>query len=917
VAARHDGHVSDNQRALRADIRELGDLLGRTLVRQEGPELFRLVEDVRQLIRSNRQATAGLLAELDSDSATKLVRAFLMYFHLANVAEQVHRSRELAALRAAKGGWLSQAVDRIAAAEVPGDELADELSRLAVRPVFTAHPTEAARRTVLSKIADVAELLDHRALAGDDPAAQRRVSRRLEELIDLLWQTDELRIARPDVVDEARNAVYYFDELHRHAVPDVLETLCEQFGRLGFEPPLAARPLTFGTWIGGDRDGNPNVGPEATDQVLELQHEHGIRGALALIDELRNDLSTSIRISQVTPELRASLERDLTELPEVEPRYLRLNAEEPYRLKLTCVRLKLANTRARLADRRPHEPGRDYEGPEELIAELGLVRESLLEHRGGLIAEGRLERATRTIAAFGLQLATLDVREHASMLHRTVGELFDRLADEGAPYADLPAEDRRDLLARELTSRRPLAYQPAALSPEAARTFGAFEAIRQAQDRYGPGVVESYIVSMCRGPDDLLAAVVLAREAGLVDIHGGVARIGFVPLLETDVELRAADTILGGLLDDPSYRRVLALRGDIQEVMLGYSDSNKAAGVSTSQWEIHRAQQRLRDTAQPRGVRLRLFHGRGGTVGRGGGPTHAAILAQPPRTLDGEIKLTEQGEVISDKYLLPSLARENLELMLAAALESTVLHRRPRMSPNTLRTWTETMELVSSAALESYRSLVEDPELAEYFLASTPVELLGELHLGSRPSRRADSDGGLDGLRAIPWVFGWTQSRQIVPGWFGVGSGLAAAREAGRGELLGGMQADWQFFRNFLSNVEMTLVKTDLEITERYVTRLVPQHLHRFLDTIRAEYELTVAELLLATGEDQPLGSNPTLATTLSVRDAYLAPIHELQIALIERWRPGHAAQRDPDPKLARALLLTVNGIAAGLRNTG
>ncbi len=917
VAARHDGHVSDNQRALRADIRELGDLLGRTLVRQEGPELFRLVEDVRQLIRSNRQATAGLLAELDSDSATKLVRAFLMYFHLANVAEQVHRGRELAALRAAKGGWLSQAVDRIAAAEVPANELADELSRLAVRPVFTAHPTEAARRTVLSKIADVAELLDERALAAGDPAAERRVSGRLEELIDLLWQTDELRIARPDVVDEARNAVYYFDQLHRHAVPDVLEVLSEQFERLGFEPPLAARPLSFGSWIGGDRDGNPNVGPEATDQVLALQHEHGIRGALALIDELRNDLSTSIRISEVTPALKASLERDLTELPEVEPRYLRLNAEEPYRLKLTCMRLKLANTRERLADRRPHAPGRDYEGPEELIAELGLVRESLLEHRGGLIAEGRLERATRTIAAFGLQLATLDVREHASMLHRAVGELFDRLGDEGARYADLSAEERRDLLARELTSRRPLAHQPADLSADAARTFGAFEAIRQAQDRFGPGVVESYIVSMCRGPDDLLAAVVLAREAGLVNLHGGVARIGFVPLLETEVELRAADTILAGLLDDPSYRRVVALRGDVQEVMLGYSDSNKAAGVSTSQWEIHRAQQRLRDTAQPRGVRLRLFHGRGGTVGRGGGPTHAAILAQPPRTLDGEIKLTEQGEVISDKYLLPSLARENLELMLAAALESTVLHRRPRMTPNALRVWTETMELISASALERYRSLVEDPELADYFLASTPVELLGELHLGSRPSRRADSDGGLDGLRAIPWVFGWTQSRQIVPGWFGVGSGLAAAREAGRGELLGEMQADWQFFRNFLSNVEMTLVKTDLDITERYVTRLVPEHLHRFLDTIRAEYELTSAELLLATGEDQPLGSNPVLANTLSVRDAYLAPIHELQIALIERWRPGHAAERDPDPKLARALLLTVNGIAAGLRNTG
>ena len=875
------------------------------------------MEDVRQLIRSNRQATAALLAELDGDSATKLVRAFLMYFHLANVAEQVHRGRELAALRAAEGGWLSQAVDRIAAAEVPAGELAEELSRLAVRPVFTAHPTEAARRTVLSKIADVAVLLDERAHAAGDLAAERRISRRLEELIDLLWQTDELRIVSPDVVDEARNAVYYLDQLHRHAVPDVLEVLAQELERLGFESPVAARPLSFGSWIGGDRDGNPNVGPEATDQVLTLQHEHGIRGALALIGQLRTDLSTSVRIVEVTPELRESLTRDLEALPEIEPRFLRLNAEEPYRLKLTCMGLKLENTRARLADHRPHAPGRDYDGPDELIAELGLVRESLLEHRGGLIAEGRLERATRTIAAFGLQLATLDVREHSEVLHRAVGELFDLLGDDGPRYADLSAGQRGELLAGELNSRRPLAHQPPPLSPDAARTFAAFEAIRSAQERFGESVVESYIVSMCRGPDDLLAAVVLAREAGLVDLQGEVARIGFVPLLETEVELRAADTLLAGLLGDPSYRRVLAMRGDVQEVMLGYSDSNKAAGVTTSQWEIHRAQQRLRDTAQAHGVRLRLFHGRGGTVGRGGGPTHDAILAQPPRTLDGEIKLTEQGEVISDKYLLPSLARENLELMLAAALESTVLHRRPRMSPESLADWIATMELISSAALERYQSLVKDPDLPEYFLASTPVELLSELHLGSRPSRRAESDGGLDGLRAIPWVFGWTQSRQIVPGWFGVGSGLAAARQAGLGERLSEMHSDWQFFRNFLSNVEMTLVKTDLDITERYVARLVPEHLHRFLDVIRAEYELTVAELLGATGEEEPLGTNPVLATTLSVRDAYLAPIHELQIALIERWRAERAAQREPDPTLARALLLSVNGIAAGLRNTG
>ena len=909
--------VSDPHSLLRQDIRELGELLGRTLVRQEGSELLGLVEQVRQLVRSDREATAAVLVRLDGDTAIKLVRAFIMYFHLANVAEQVHRGRELAGLRARKGSWLAQAVDRISAAAVPADELADELARLAVRPVFTAHPTEAARRTVLAKIRDVAALLDERALAGEDPAAARLANRRLEELIDLLWQTDELRIARPDVIDEARNAVYYFDQLHRHAVPEVLEVLSEQLQRLDFEPRLEARPLSFGSWIGGDRDGNPNVGPEATEQVLALQHEHGIRGAIELIDDLRNDLSPSVRIIEVTPELQASLDADLEALPELEPRYRRLNAEEPYRLKLTCMGLKLSNTRRRLAAGGAHVPGRDYPGAHELIAELALLRASLLDHRGGLIAHGRLERATRTIAAFGLQLATLDVREHAGALHAAVAELFDRLGENGPPYAQLAPEDRRDLLARELTSRRPLARQPPPLGDEAARTFGAFEAIRRVQDRYGPGVVESYIVSMCRGAGDVFAAVVLAREAGLIDLHGGAARIGFVPLLETEVELRAAGSILAEMLEDPSYRRVVALRGDVQEVMLGYSDSNKAAGVTTSQWEIHRAQQRLRDTGLAFGVRLRLFHGRGGTVGRGGGPTHDAILAQPPRTLDGEIKLTEQGEVISDKYLLPSLARENLELMLAAALESTVLHRRPRMSPQSLAEWNETMDQVSSAALERYCSLVEDPDLPEYYLASTPVELLAQLHLGSRPARRADSDGGLEGLRAIPWVFGWTQSRQIVPGWFGVGSGLAAARKAGLGERLSEMHSSWQFFRNFLSNVEMTLFKTDLDLSERYVARLAPERLRRFLDSIRDEYDLTVAELLRITGEDELLGTNPVLATTLRVRDAYLAPIHELQIALIERWRADVAAGREPDPTLARALLLTVNGIAAGLRNTG
>jgi phosphoenolpyruvate carboxylase len=869
-------------------------------VRQEGEQLFELVERTRALIRSDRGEAAALLAEVEPAAATRLVRAFSTYFHLANVAEQVHRGRELAVMRERDGGWLSQAAGRIAAAAIPREELAGEVDRLQVRPVFTAHPTEAARRTVLYKLREIAGLLE---------SGGARVTARLEETVDLLWQTDELRIARPDVLDEARNAVWYFDGLHAGAVADVLEQLTDELRRLGLEADPAARPLAFGTWIGGDRDGNPNVGPDSVARVLDLQHEHGLRDAIEVVNVLRRDLSSSVRIAGATAELRDSLARDLELLPEVEPRFLRLNAEEPYRLKLTCIQQKLVNTRRRLVDGRAHQPGREYAGPGELLAELRLVRDSLLVHRGQLIARGRLDRAMRTLAAFGLHLATLDVREHADAHHHAIGQLMDRLGSAPA-YADLSRDQRRELLAGELASPRPLAFRPPPLDDAGRRTFATFEAIASARERYGSATIESYIVSMCRGADDVFAAALLAREAGVTDI-------GFVPLLETMDELRHADRVLGELLSDGSYRDMVAARGDVQEVMLGYSDSSKEAGITASQWEIHRAQQRLRDTAAEFGVRLRLFHGRGGTVGRGGGPAHDAILAQPPRTLDGEIKVTEQGEVISDKYLVPSLARENLELMLAAALEATVLHRRPRMSPEALASWVEAMEMVSEVSFRRYRALVEDPQLPAYYFASTPVELLSELHLGSRPARRPESASGIEGLRAIPWVFGWTQSRQIVPGWYGVGSGLAAAREAGLGERLAEMQEGWYFFRNFLSNVAMTLAKTDLEIAGHYVERLAPSELRPVFEDIRAEHDLTMEELLLLRGEDELLGTDPVLQRTLRVRDDYLAPLHYLQVALTERRRADREAGREPDPDLARALLLTVNGIAAGLRNTG
>ena len=885
---------STENTSLRNDVRKLADLLGQTLARQEGDELLSLVEAVRLSVREGKQDE--VLGKLTDAQTVSLVRAFSNYFNLANVAEQVDRTKVLAEQRRTIGSWISRTIDRIlkvqeATKDFDKKELQGWLDNFSVRPVFTAHPTEAARRSELSKMTTIAQLLEQ----PDSPTK----SERLAETIDLLWQTDELRLGRPEPLDEAVNSIYYLDELLQDTVPEVLASFANEVKRLGVELSPNAKPLSFGTWIGGDRDGNPNITADVTKSAILLQNSHFTRAINRHLDELRQSLSISTKLAGVTKELEKSLAEDLEKLPEIEARYRRINVEEPYRLKATAIGHKLLLTQARHASGLPHFSGRDYKNTAELLQDFEIMHASLLANNGELIANGLLNRIYRTISAFGLTHATMDIREHSGVHRNLLTQIYGQLSGNQISEA-LKSQDKKEIKNLDEVGKK---------------CFDTFVTINELIDRFGSEVIESYIISMTKSAEDVLIAALIAKHAGLLSLDDkkSFAKIGFVPLLETVAELRAAGEILDTLLSDKNYRQIVSLRGDLQEVMLGYSDSNKDAGITTSQWEIHKAQRKLRDIAIKHGVKLRLFHGRGGSVGRGGGPTYDALIALPWGSIDGHIKMTEQGEVISDKYGLPALAKENLELTLAAALEATVLNRKPRQAAGDLNSWNVCMDLISDNAFTAYRKLVDDPDLPAYFYQSTPVEQLGNLFLGSRPSRRPDAASGLDSLRAIPWVFGWTQSRQIVPGWYGVGSGLKAAREAGKTELLQTLLKEWHFFKTFISNVEMTLAKTDLEIAERYVKSLVDPSLHRIFDQIKSEFELTVKELLLMTGESEILGNQPILARTLQVRDTYLAPIQLLQVSLLAKVRN----QKQVDPVLTRALLLTINGVAAGLRNTG
>ena len=908
-----EGVVNELDSALRRDIRRLGAQLGDALVRQHGPGLLERVEQVRRLARGLRRseedstALADLLAGVDVADAGLLARAFTVYFHLANTAEQVHRIDDLTEKRAAGSNRFGEMVGRLRQMGFADDEIVSTVNSTELRPVFTAHPTEASRRSILDKLAEISSLIEQRAHAGADDTARRRADRRMDELIDAIWQTDELRRQRPDPVDEARSILYFLTEIAVQGVPELLDDIDAALVSLGGCLDPDRSPVRFGSWVGGDRDGNPNVTPATTVDVLEFQRERALRILVEEIEGLSSELSVGLAVTGISEELAEQLEADHRQFPHLTARFDTLSAGEPYRQRLAVIHRRLLDTSG------PTPGPAAYRSADEMSRDLAVIARSLEANQGGLLAGGRLARVRRIVAMIGFDLATLDVREHSERHHRALASLFEPL---GVDYGAQSGTERTALLAGELDGPRPLALPRRRLDADASGVLELFRVLRREMDARGDQIVRSYIVSMSRGADDVLAPAVLAREAGLVDLGADVARLGFVPLFETIEDLRAAGPVLSELLALAPYRRLVDLRGGTQEVMVGYSDSNKDGGITTSQWEIHKALRAIAEVSAATGVRMTVFHGRGGTVGRGGGPTHASILGLPPGSVSGSVKITEQGEVIADKYGLPRLAHRNLDLAFAAVVEASMAHRSPRNDPAVTRRWDQVMETASGAAYDAYRAFLQAPGFVEYFTTSTPVEELAEMNIGSRPARRSRADEGLEGLRAIPWVFGWTQSRQLVPGWFGVGAGLTAARAAGMGPDLDDMYERWQFFRTFVSNVEMTLFKTDLAIARHYVDTLVDPALHGHFDAVCAEYDRTVAEVAALTGRGL-LEDLPILRRTLAVRDAYLDPINVLQADLLARRRRGPAGDSEEDDLLLRTLLLTVNGVAAGMRNTG
>jgi phosphoenolpyruvate carboxylase len=901
---------------LRDDIRLLGRVLGEVIGEQAGADVLDLVEQTRLeafAIRRDevdRQQLADRLAELDVRSATHVIRAFSHFSLLANLAEDLHHERRRRFHRRAgsppQPGSLA-ATFALLDAERPAPEVvARELSGALVCPVVTAHPTEVRRKTISQVQQQITELVRRRDRAAAGELDDEAWFGDLERAVLTLWQTALLRLSRLRLSDEIDEALRYYDLSLFEVVPAINAELRRELTARWPDAALLERPvLVPGSWIGGDRDGNPFVTADAVRRASTRQAETALDHHLAELGCLRDELSMSDRLIRPTDELYALAEASGDASP--------FRADEPYRRAVIGMTARLAATRDRVLGR--PVTGEAYDVPEQLRADLDVVDASLRSHGAAVLADDRLARLRESVDVFGFHLCGLDMRQNSAVHEEVVAEM---LAWAGVcdDYAALDEEARVALLAGELTLRRPLVRPEARLSDLARGELDLLAAAAAQVRLLGPRAIPNYVISMCGSVSDVLEVAVLLKEVGLLDpgADGGPAcPVGISPLFETIEDLQRAAETMAAVLDQPLYRAVLAGRGDVQEVMLGYSDSNKDGGYLAANWALYRAELALVELGRERAVRLRLFHGRGGTVGRGGGPSYEAIRAQPPGAVSGALRITEQGEVIAAKYGDPDRARRNLEAMVAATLEASLLDIEG-LGDDAEEAYA-LLDDLAARARRAYGALVhETPGFVEWFRAATPIRELAELNIGSRPPSRKPGDSIAD-LRAIPWVFSWSQARIMLPGWYGTGTALESWVQGDPARLarLQELHRRWPFLRTVLSNMGMVLAKTDLGLAERYASLVPDPELRaRVFDPIRAEHERSCRMLLAVTGDDRLLADNPSLARSIRNRFPYLEPLHHLQVEMLRRRREG-----DDDELVRRCIHLTINGIATALRNSG
>ena len=929
-SAAPSAHPRPTQDTLLGDIRHLGRILGDVIREQEGREVYELIERIRQLAvgyRSRRDTDAGkdldkLLKSLSADRAVSVIRAFSYFSHLANIAEDRHQVRQ--ARQAARGattpGSLAYSLQRLTDAGHSAEDIGSLLGQAYLSPVLTAHPTEVQRKSILDTERHIGELLAqrHQADVAADPGALRANEAALRARITQLWQTRMLRYTKLTVADEIENVLSYYPGTFLLEIPRLYAQLEAALPGIDIAPFLR-----MGHWIGGDRDGNPFVTADTMRLALARQSEVALRHYLRQVHELGAELSMSGHLVDITPAMQALTERS----PDHNPH----RADEPYRRALTGVYARLAATLHQLtggeALRHAVAPSTPYAGADDFLDDLRTVDASLRSHHAGTLADLHVRPLIRAVQVFGFHLATLDLRQSSDQHEQVVTEL---LAHAGlvADYRSLDEAGRQAVLMQLLRDPRALRVRGAPYSELALGELAVFEAAAEARQRFGPQALKHYIISHTETVSDLLEVLLLQKECGL--LHGTLgapdARLDLIvsPLFETIADLRHATGIIGDYLQLPGVADLIERSGAEQDIMLGYSDSNKDGGFFTSNWELYRAEIALVEhfqTLQARhGIRLRLFHGRGGTVGRGGGPSYQAILAQPPGTVNGQIRLTEQGEVIASKYANPEVGRRHLETLVAALLEASLLQPDKPVPAAFLAA----ADALSEANMAAYRTLVYDtPGFADYFFATTPIREIAELNIGSRPASRK-ATRRIEDLRAIPWGFSWGQCRVALPGWFGLGSAIEAFLSApgtqrdAQLRLLQRMARQWPFFRTLLSNMDMVLAKSDLGIAARYVSLIEDKRLgRRIFAAIEAEWHRTNEMLDLLTGARGRLAAQPELAAILAFRFPYVDPLNHLQVELMRRHRKSPEAIDAPTQRLRRGIHLSINGVASALRNTG